>query len=173
MYCCFFPEIHFLFASIWIRNKRNEGETTAHKFIRPALCSPKYFCSKLHDSSGLPNVKDRLLSCAPSPWIELPKSSSRKVDIFQQAQSRLGPFPDAIICGPSCKSLVGPWPALRGLATPQCLISIRNACGGGRCRYQFHLSSLLQMCGRAVCQSDPGQTRDRPDKPHKLSFYQF
>ena len=27
------------------------------------------------------------------------------VDIFQQAQSRLGPFPNAIICGPSCKSL--------------------------------------------------------------------
>ena len=35
------------------------------KFIRLALRLPKYICSKLlHDSSGLPYVKDRLLSCA-------------------------------------------------------------------------------------------------------------
>ena len=36
-----------------------------NKFIRLALCLPKYICPKLlHDSSGLPYVKDRLLSCA-------------------------------------------------------------------------------------------------------------
>ena len=36
-----------------------------NKFIRLALHLPKYICSKLlHDSSGLPYVKDRLLSCA-------------------------------------------------------------------------------------------------------------
>ena len=36
-----------------------------NKFIRLVLCFPKYICSKLlHDSSGLPYVKDRLLSCA-------------------------------------------------------------------------------------------------------------
>ena len=36
-----------------------------NKFIRLALCLPKYICSKLlHDSTGLPYVKDRLLSCA-------------------------------------------------------------------------------------------------------------
>ena len=36
-----------------------------NKFIRLALRLPKYICSKLlHDSSGLPYVKDRLLSCA-------------------------------------------------------------------------------------------------------------
>ena len=36
-----------------------------YKFIRLALRLPKYICSKLlHDSSGLPYVKDRLLSCA-------------------------------------------------------------------------------------------------------------
>ena len=36
-----------------------------NKFIRLALCLPKYICSKLlHDSYGLPYVKDRLFSCA-------------------------------------------------------------------------------------------------------------
>ena len=36
-----------------------------NKFIRLALRLPKYICPKLlHDSSGLPYVKDRLLSCA-------------------------------------------------------------------------------------------------------------
>ena len=36
-----------------------------NKFIRLALHLPKYICSELlHDSSGLPYVKDRLLSCA-------------------------------------------------------------------------------------------------------------
>ena len=36
-----------------------------NKFMRVALRLPKYICVKLlHDSSGLPYVKDRLLSCA-------------------------------------------------------------------------------------------------------------
>ena len=36
-----------------------------NKFIRLALRLPKYICSKLlHDSTDLPYVKDRLLSCA-------------------------------------------------------------------------------------------------------------
>ena len=36
-----------------------------NKFIRLALRLPKYICSQLlHDSTGLPYVKDRLLSCA-------------------------------------------------------------------------------------------------------------
>ena len=36
-----------------------------NKFIWLALRSPKYICTKLlHDSTGLPYVKDRLLSCA-------------------------------------------------------------------------------------------------------------
>ena len=36
-----------------------------NKFIRLALRLPKYICTKLlHDSTGLPYVKDRLLSCA-------------------------------------------------------------------------------------------------------------
>ena len=36
-----------------------------NKFIQLALRLPKYICAKLlHDSAGLPYVKDRLLSCA-------------------------------------------------------------------------------------------------------------
>ena len=36
-----------------------------NKFIRSAIRVSKYICAKLlHDSAGLPYVKDRLLSCA-------------------------------------------------------------------------------------------------------------
>ena len=43
----------------------NKIQRLQNKFIRLALRLPKYICSKLlHDSSGLPYVKDRLLSCA-------------------------------------------------------------------------------------------------------------
>ena len=36
-----------------------------NKFVRLALRLPKYICTKLlHDSTGLPYVKDRLFSCA-------------------------------------------------------------------------------------------------------------
>ena len=56
-----------------------------NKFIRLALCLPKYFCSKLHDSTGLPYVKDRLFSCASksldriaqNPLVEESISSNR------------------------------------------------------------------------------------------------
>ena len=48
----------------WIQNK----------FIWLALRLPKYICPKLlHDSSGLPYVKDRLLSCASKSLDELHK----------------------------------------------------------------------------------------------------
>ena len=79
-----------------------------NKFIRLVLRLPKYIRTKLlHDSTGLPYVKDRLLSCAPKSLDNnCTKRSSRGVDIFQQAQSCLGPSPNAIINGPSCKSLV-------------------------------------------------------------------
>ena len=78
-----------------------------HKFIRLALRLPKYICSKLlHDSSGLPYVKDRLLSCAAkSPGQNCTKSPGRGVNILPPAQPCLGPFPNAIICGPSCEFL--------------------------------------------------------------------
>ena len=57
-----------------------------NKFIRLALCLPKYICSKLlHDSSGLPFVKDRLFSCtsksldriAQNPLVDKSISSNR------------------------------------------------------------------------------------------------
>ena len=57
-----------------------------NKFIRLALHLPKYICSKLlHDSTGIPYVKDRLLSCATksldrfaqNPLVEESISSNR------------------------------------------------------------------------------------------------
>ena len=57
-----------------------------NKFIRLAFCLLKYICSKLlHDSTGLPYVKDRLLSCATksldriaqNPLVEESISSNR------------------------------------------------------------------------------------------------
>ena len=57
-----------------------------NKFIQLALHLPKYICSKLlHDSTGLPYVKDRLLSCATksldrivqNPLVEQSISSNR------------------------------------------------------------------------------------------------
>ena len=44
-----------------------------NKFIRLALRLPKYICSKLlHDSTALPYVKDRLLSCATKSLAQNP-----------------------------------------------------------------------------------------------------
>ena len=57
-----------------------------NKFIRLALRLPKYICTKLlHDSAGLPYVKDRLLACATktldriaqNPLVEESISSNR------------------------------------------------------------------------------------------------
>ena len=57
-----------------------------NKFIRLALRLPKYICPKLlHDSTGLPYEKDRLLSCATksldriaqNPLVEESVSSNR------------------------------------------------------------------------------------------------
>ena len=46
-----------------------------NKFIRLALRLPKYIIVKLlHDSSGLPYVKDRLLSCATRTLERIPKN---------------------------------------------------------------------------------------------------
>ena len=78
-----------------------------NKFIRLALHLPKYIYSKLlHDFTGLPYVKDRLLSCATKSLDRIcTKPSGQGVNIFQQAQSCLGPFPNSIIRGQACKSL--------------------------------------------------------------------
>ena len=51
-------------------------ERLPNKFIRLALRSPKYISIKLlHDSSGLPYVKDRLLSCATRTSERISKNS--------------------------------------------------------------------------------------------------
>ena len=61
-------------------------ERLQNKFIRLALRLPKYICPKLlHDSSGLPYMKDGLLSCASktldriaqNPLVEKTISSNR------------------------------------------------------------------------------------------------
>ena len=53
-----------------------------NKFIRLALRLPKYVCSKLlHDSTGLPYVKDRLLSCSAKSL----DRTGRGVNILPQA----------------------------------------------------------------------------------------
>ena len=87
----------------------NKIQRLQNKFIRLALCLPKYLCSKLlPHSTGFPCVKDRFLSCATKSLDRIAQNPPvpRGVDIFQQAQSCLGPFPNAIISSPSCKSLV-------------------------------------------------------------------
>ena len=49
-----------------------------NKFIWLALRLPKYICTKLlYDSTGLPYVKDRLLSCAQNPLVEESISRNR------------------------------------------------------------------------------------------------
>ena len=46
-------------------NNISQIQRIQNKFIRLALRLPKYICTKLlHDSTGLPYVKNRLLSCA-------------------------------------------------------------------------------------------------------------
>ena len=64
----------------------NKIQWLQNKFIRLALCLPKYILPKLlHDSTGLPYVKDRLLTCATkspdriaqNPLVEASISSNR------------------------------------------------------------------------------------------------
>ena len=64
----------------------NKIQWLQNKFIQLALRLPKYICPKLlHDSSGLPYVKDRLISCASksldrtaqNPLVEESISSNR------------------------------------------------------------------------------------------------
>ena len=56
----------------------NKIQQLQNKFIRLALRLPKYICSKLlQDSSGLPYVKDRLLSCATKSLDRIAQNPSR------------------------------------------------------------------------------------------------
>ena len=71
-----------------------------NKFIRLALHLPKYISVKLlHDSSGLPYVKDRLFSCVTRTLI------SRGVNNIQQGQPCLGSLSNTALCNPSGQSL--------------------------------------------------------------------
>ena len=74
-----------------------------NKFIWLALCLPKYICSKLlHDSSGLPNVKDRLLSCACKSLVRIAQNPPVDESIFS---NRINPGWDRF---PTSLSVVGP-----------------------------------------------------------------
>ena len=60
-----------------------------NKFIRLALRLPKYICTKLlHDSTGLPYVKDRLLSCATKTLDRIAQNPLVEASI---SQNRLNP----------------------------------------------------------------------------------
>ena len=60
-----------------------------NKFIRLALRLPKHVCSKLlHDASGLPYVKDRLLSCASKSLDRIAQNPPVEESIFS---NRLNP----------------------------------------------------------------------------------
>ena len=80
-----------------------------NKFIRLALRLPKYISVKLlHDSPGLPYVKDRLLSCATRTSEirkDLHKSFSRRVNNIQQGQPCVRSFSNTVLCNPSGQPL--------------------------------------------------------------------
>ena len=66
-----------------------------NKFIRLALRLPKYISVKLlHDSSGLPYVKDRLLSCATRTLKRISKDPLVEESItFNRVNPALDRFP--------------------------------------------------------------------------------
>ena len=67
-----------------------------NKFIRLALCLPKYICTKLlHDSTGLPYVKDRLLSCATKSLDRIAQNPLVEESI---SSNRLNPAWDRSLC---------------------------------------------------------------------------
>ena len=70
-----------------------------NKFIRLALRLPKYICPRqLYDSSGLPYVKDRLLSFAAKSLQRIAQNPL----VEESISSNMGPFPNTLISGPSC-----------------------------------------------------------------------
>ena len=66
-----------------------------NKFIQLAPCLPKYIRVKLlHDSSGLPYVKDRLLSCATKSLERISKNPLVEESIsFHRVNPEWDPFP--------------------------------------------------------------------------------
>ena len=104
-----------------------------NKFIRLALRLPKYICPRLlHNSSGLPYVKNRLLSCATKSLDRIAQNpSSRGVNIFPPAQPCLGPFPNAVICGPSC-AFLDYHSQVKSVLTHLLTVLIQHACHHNR-----------------------------------------
>ena len=80
-----------------------------NKFIRLALRLPKYISVKLlHDSSALPYVKDRPLSCETRTLDGIPKNPlilCRRVSNIQQVQPHVGSFSNTAPYNPSGQSL--------------------------------------------------------------------
>ena len=73
-----------------------------NKFIWLALRLPKYICSKLlNDSSGLPYVKDRLLSCATKSLdriAQIPWSGSQYLPTGSTLLGTVFPTPLSVVC---------------------------------------------------------------------------
>ena len=92
----------------------------------------------LHDSSGLPYAKDRLLSCATKSLDRIAQNPlSRGVNIFPPAQLCLGPFPNAVICGPPC-AFLDYHSQVKSVLTHLLTVLIQHACHrnhfwGSRC----------------------------------------
>ena len=62
-----------------------------NKFLRLALCLPKYILPKLlHDSTGLPYVKDRLLTCATKSLDRIAQNPLVEASISSDKQILLG-----------------------------------------------------------------------------------
>ena len=96
----------FEYGSLWTitasDNIINKIQWLQNKFIQLALRLPKYILPKLlHDSTGLPYVKDRLLTCATksldriaqNPLVEASISSNR----HNPASDRF-PTPLSVVC---------------------------------------------------------------------------
>ena len=77
-----------------------------NKFIRLALCLPKCICTKLlHDSTGLPYVKDRLLSCANKSLDRIAQNPLVEESIYS---NRLNPVWDRFLTPLSVVRAVSP-----------------------------------------------------------------
>ena len=84
-----------------------------NKLIRLALRLPKYICTKLlHDSTGLPYVKDRLLSCATKTLDRIAQNPPVEASI---SRNRLNPAWDRF---PMTLSVVRP-------GTPLVLVKVK------------------------------------------------
>ena len=81
-----------------------------NKFIRLALRLPRYIIPQLlHDSTGLPYVKDRLLTCATKSLDKIAQNPQSRLQSRLTGTILVGTFPNATLGGPSWRFLVSPW----------------------------------------------------------------